>query len=97
MAFHAAARLNDTPMVKVVSQGEEKLLSAVEISSMVLWECKRVARRYLEADVTRAVITVPAYFSNAQKQATKDSGRVAGLEVLSITPEPTAAALAWAS
>lgn len=86
---------NDKPMVKVASQGEDKLLSAVEISSMVLGECKRIADKYLEANVTQAVITVPAYFNNAQKQATKDAGRVAGLEVLSIIPEPTAAALAY--
>lgn len=66
-----------------------------EISGMILQKLKRDAEAYLGEPVTRAVITVPAYFNDSQRQATKDAGRIAGLEVLRITNEPTAAALAY--
>jgi molecular chaperone DnaK len=66
-----------------------------EISAMILQKMKQTAEDYLGQDVTRAVVTVPAYFNDAQRQATKDAGRIAGLEVLRIINEPTAAALAY--
>src|SRR5690606_39451978 len=66
-----------------------------EISALVLKELKAVAEGYLGHPVTRAVITVPAYFNDNQRQATKDAGRIAGLDVLRIINEPTAAALAY--
>lgn len=72
-----------------------KLYSAPEISSMILRKLKKDAEDYIGETVTDAVITVPAYFSDAQRQATKDAGRIAGLNVLRIINEPTSAALAY--
>ena len=72
-----------------------KQLSPQLISSMILQKLKNDAEAYLQEEVTQAVITVPAYFNDAQRQATKDAGRIAGLEVLRIINEPTAAALAY--
>jgi molecular chaperone DnaK len=72
-----------------------RLLAPPEISAMILQKMKDAAEQYLGEKVTRAVITVPAYFNDAQRQATKDAGRIAGLEVLRIVNEPTAAALAY--
>ncbi len=72
-----------------------KQYSAPEISAMVLQKMKQTAIDYLGEDVTEAVITVPAYFNDSQRQATKDAGKIAGLEVLRIINEPTAAALAY--
>ncbi len=76
-------------------QGRDKELSPSEISAMTLTKMKETAEDYLGATVTQAVITVPAYFNDAQRQATKDAGKIAGLEVLRIINEPTAAALAY--
>ncbi len=79
-----------------ISNGKEtRFFTPVEISAMILRELKRWADDYFEEPVTKAVITVPAYFNDAQRQATKDAGRLAGLEVLRIINEPTAAALAY--
>ena len=73
----------------------DRTLTPPEISALVLGQLKRNAERYFGSPVTRAVITVPAYFNDAQRQATKDAGRIAGLEVLRLVNEPTAAALAY--
>ena len=77
----------------VETRGEK--YSPSQISAMILQKMKETAESYLGEDVTQAVITVPAYFNDAQRQATKDAGKIAGLEVLRIINEPTAAALAY--
>jgi heat shock protein 1/8 len=83
------------PVIKVDYKGEEKKFSPEEISAMVLIKMKEIAESYLGREVKNAVITVPAYFNDAQRQATKDAGVIAGLNVLRIINEPTAAALAY--
>jgi molecular chaperone DnaK len=79
--------------VRIELQG--KIYSIPEISSMILSELKIIAETHLGEDIEKAVITVPAYFNDNQRQATKDAGRIAGLDVLRIINEPTAAALAY--
>ena len=76
-------------------QAQDKKLAPPQISAEVLRKMKKTAEDYLGTEVTQAVITVPAYFNDSQRQATKDAGRIAGLEVLRIINEPTAAALAY--
>ncbi|XP_075042753.1 heat shock 70 kDa protein [Mixophyes fleayi] len=83
------------PKVKVDYKGEEKTFFPEEISSMVLVKMKETAEAYLGHPVTNAVVTVPAYFNDSQRQATKDAGVIAGLNVLRIINEPTAAAIAY--
>ncbi|CAK7900720.1 endoplasmic reticulum chaperone BiP [[Candida] anglica] len=83
------------PVVKVEYNDEEKTFSPEEISGMILGKMKNIAEEYLGKKVTHAVVTVPAYFNDAQRQATKDAGTIAGLNVLRIVNEPTAAAIAY--
>ena len=82
---------NNTPRVDISG----KLYTPQEISAMILQKMKKTAEEYLRQEVTEAVITVPAYFSDSQRQATKEAGRIAGLDVKRIINEPTAAALAY--
>ncbi|RAL61010.1 hypothetical protein DID88_010106 [Monilinia fructigena] len=84
-----------SPFVQVEYLGEEKTFSPQEISSMVLTKMKEIAETKLGKKVSKAVITVPAYFNDNQRQATKDAGAIAGLNVLRIINEPTAAAIAY--
>ncbi|KAL5360204.1 heat shock protein 70 family [Aspergillus floccosus] len=83
------------PVIKVEFKGEEKTFTPEEISSMVLTKMRETAESYLGGTVNNAVITVPAYFNDSQRQATKDAGLIAGLNVLRIINEPTAAAIAY--
>ncbi|KAH7547533.1 hypothetical protein FEM48_Zijuj01G0319900 [Ziziphus jujuba var. spinosa] len=85
----------DKPMIVVNYKGEEKQFAAEEISSMVLTKMKEIAESYLGTSIKNAVITVPAYFNDSQRQATKDAGAIAGLNVMRIINEPTAAAIAY--
>ncbi|KAJ4780163.1 70 kDa heat shock protein [Rhynchospora pubera] len=93
--FSVVAGANDRPKILVNYKGEEKQFSAEEISSMVLMKMKQIAETYLGCGVKDAVITVPAYFNDSQRRATKDAGVIAGLNVKRIMDEPTSAALAY--
>jgi L1 cell adhesion molecule like protein len=93
--FKLVKGANDKPMIQVHYQGEDKKFHPEEISSMVLIKMKETAEAYLGGKVADAVVTVPAYFNDSQRQATKDSGAIAGLNVLRIINEPTAAAIAY--
>ncbi|KAJ8609664.1 hypothetical protein MRB53_039001 [Persea americana] len=83
------------PVIAVEFKGEEKTFTPEEISSMVLTKMRETAESYLGGTVNNAVVTVPAYFNDSQRQATKDAGLIAGLNVLRIINEPTAAAIAY--
>jgi heat shock 70kDa protein 1/2/6/8 len=83
------------PSISVEVKGEAKKFHPEEISAMVLGKMKETAEAYLGHPVKKAVVTVPAYFNDSQRQATKDAGAIAGLEVLRIINEPTAAAIAY--
>ncbi|PNX84390.1 heat shock protein, partial [Trifolium pratense] len=93
--FEVIAGVNDKPMITIKYKGQTKQFCAEEISSMVLGKMREVAEAYLESPVKNAVITVPAYFSDSQRKATKDAGAIAGLNVIRIINEPTAAAIAY--
>ncbi|KAJ1689159.1 hypothetical protein LUZ63_013314 [Rhynchospora breviuscula] len=93
--FSVVAGANDRPKVVVNYKGEEKQFFPEEISSMVLIKMKQIAETYLGCTVKDAVVTVPAYFNDSQRRATKDAGVIAGLNVKRIMDEPTAAALAY--
>ncbi|XP_061995570.1 heat shock cognate 70 kDa protein-like [Rosa rugosa] len=86
---------DDKPMILVTHKGKEKQYAAEEISSMVLAKMREIAEVYLGSTVKNAVITVPAYFNNSQREATKKAGISAGLNVMRIINEPTAAAIAY--
>src|SRR5216683_1737293 len=91
--FRLAADIKPGEVLRI--QLGEKEFTPPEISALILRQLKRNAERFFGSEVTKAVITVPAYFNDAQRQATKDAGRLAGLEVLRLVNEPTAAALAY--
>ncbi|XP_031268826.1 heat shock cognate 70 kDa protein 2-like [Pistacia vera] len=93
--FEVIPRTGDKPMICANYNGEKKLFSAEEISSMVLIKMREIAEAYLDSTVKNAVVTVPAYFNDSQRQATKDAGVIAGLNVMRIISEPTAAAIAY--
>ncbi|KAK9740676.1 hypothetical protein RND81_03G053200 [Saponaria officinalis] len=83
------------PLVEVTYRGKQKRFLAEEISAMILSKMKDIAEAYLDVPVVNAVVTVPAYFNDSQRQATKDAGTISGLNVLRILNEPTAAAIAY--
>ena len=91
MPYKVVRGENNTPRVDI----DGKFYTPQEISAMILQKMKKTAEEYLRQEVTEAVITVPAYFSDSQRQATKEAGKIAGLEVKRIINEPTAAALAY--
>ncbi|KAI5120280.1 hypothetical protein M0805_005337 [Coniferiporia weirii] len=93
--FAIIGRPDGRPAVQIEQEGKNQLYSAEELSSMVLVKMRQTAEAYLNKKVNHAVITVPAYFNDAQRQATKDAGQIAGLDVLRVINEPTAAALAY--
>jgi heat shock protein 1/8 len=93
--FKVIEKNNGKPYIQIVFKGESKEFTPEEISSMVLTKMKETAETFLGQKVLNAVITVPAYFNDSQRQATKDAGMIAGLNVLRIINEPTAAAIAY--
>jgi len=94
LPFHIIPK-DGRPFIEVTIKGEKKVYAPEEISAMVLVKMKEIAETYLGKKVENAVVTVPAYFNDAQRQATKDAGVIAGLNVLRIINEPTAAAIAY--
>ena len=86
---------DNKPFIQVDFRGENKVFSPEEISAMILVKMKEIAEAFLNEKVTDAVITFPAYFNDSQRQATKDAGTIAGLNVLRVINEPTAAAIAY--
>merc|ERR1712039_907816 len=86
---------NSKPMIAVQVKGEEKVMAPEEVSAMILTKMKETAENYLGKEVKHAVVTVPAYFNDAQRQSTKDAGTISGMNVLRIINEPTAAAIAY--
>ena len=95
MVPYRVARDGERVAVEVTAGGRTEHLAPPQISAMVLQKLKQAAEEYLGTGVTKAVITTPAYFNDAQRQATKEAGQIAGLEVMRIVNEPTAAALAY--
>jgi len=93
--FKVIAGPSDKPMIEVHFNGEDKKFHPEEISSMILVKMKETAEAYLGVKVNDAVVTVPAYFNDSQRQATKDAGQICGLNILRIINEPTAAAIAY--
>ena len=93
--FKVISGPGDKPMIQVVASGEEKKFHPEEVSSMILLKMKETAEAYLGAKVNDAVVTVPAYFNDSQRQATKDAGTISGMNILRIINEPTAAAIAY--
>jgi len=93
--FKVESGADEKPMIVVQYKGETKKFQAEQISSMVLQKMKEIAENFLGKTVKSAVVTVPAYFNDAQRQATKDAGTISGLNILRIINEPTAAAIAY--
>jgi len=95
MPYKVVAGANDKVLIESTVNGETKQFTPEELSAMVLVKMKQTAEAYLGTTVKDAVVTVPAYFNDSQRKATKDAGTIAGLNVLRIINEPTAAALAY--
>eukprot|EP00759_Apiculatamorpha_spiralis_P053656 PhF_6_TR6291/c0_g1_i1/m.9529/K03283/HSPA1s; heat shock 70kDa protein 1/2/6/8 len=95
LSYEMVADDHGRAAVVVSYKGEKKIFKPEEISAMVLMKMKEIAETYLNQKVVNAVVTVPAYFNDAQRQATKDAGTIAGLNVVRILNEPTAAAIAY--
>ncbi len=95
LSYKVEADESDKPLIIVDYMGEKKKFHAEEISAMILGKMRDIASKYLGKNIKKVVITVPAYFNDSQRQATADAGKIAGLEVLRIINEPTAAALAY--
>ncbi|CAK4685882.1 hypothetical protein LEN26_020266 [Aphanomyces euteiches] len=93
--FTVTRRNDGKPQIEITYKGETKKFLPEEISAMVLIKMKEIAETFIEEPVKNAVITVPAYFSNSQRQSTKTAGAIAGLNVLRVVNEPTAAAMAY--
>merc|ERR1711898_89069 len=93
--FKVICKDGDKPQIEVNYKGETKTFAPEEISAMVLLKMKETSESFLGKEVKNAVITVPAYFNDSQRQATKDAGAITGLNVLRIINEPTAAAIAY--
>ncbi|XP_057754487.1 heat shock 70 kDa protein 4-like isoform X2 [Arachis stenosperma] len=93
--FKVISGVDDQPTIVVQHKGQEKRLSAEEVSAMILMKMRKIAEAYLESPVKNAVITVPAFFNDSQRKATRDAGAIAGLNVMRIINEPTAAAIAY--
>merc|ERR1711966_238749 len=93
--FKVVSGPGGTPIIEVEYKGESKQFKAEEISSMVLQKMKEIAEAYLGKEVKNAVVTVPAYFNDSQRQATKDAGSISGINCMRIINEPTAAAIAY--
>ena len=95
LVSYEIANKDGKPYVEIEVKGQKKLYSPEEISAMILTKMKQIAENFLGREVKNAVITVPAYFNDSQRQSTKDAGTIAGLNVLRIINEPTAAAIAY--
>uniref|UniRef100_A0A7S3C1J6 Heat shock protein 70 n=1 Tax=Prasinoderma singulare TaxID=676789 RepID=A0A7S3C1J6_9VIRI len=93
--FKVESGAAEKPMISVEFKGETKKFSSEEVSSMILVKMKEIAEAFLGKEIKNAVVTVPAYFNDSQRQATKDAGVIAGLNVMRIINEPTAASLAY--
>ncbi|XP_015963008.1 heat shock 70 kDa protein 4-like [Arachis duranensis] len=93
--FKVISGVDDQPTIVVQHKGQEKRLCAEEVSAMILMKMRKIAEAYLESPVKNAVITVPAFFNDSQRKATRDAGAIAGLNVMRIINEPTAAAIAY--
>ena len=93
--FDVVEAAGGMPKIRVHHEGEAKDFAPQEISAALLSKMKETAEAFLDADVTDAVVTVPAYFNDGQRAATQDAGKIAGLKILRIINEPTAAALAY--
>jgi heat shock protein 1/8 len=93
--FKVIAKDGNKPHIQVTFKGETKDFAPEEISAMVLTKMRESAEQYLGKNVKKAVVTVPAYFNDAQRQATKDAGTISGMEIIRIINEPTAAAIAY--
>ena len=95
LSYNIVKDSTDKPLIEVSHMGEKKQLSAEEVSAMILSKMKETAESYLGKEVKDAVVTVPAYFNDSQRQATKDAGVIAGLNILRVINEPTSAAIAY--